>query len=261
MPITTWQMHGNWSPTAPRKYGFSNKDAAILTQHAEKIHRKWSNTKNDFDFYFIRSPQAYKKIEVGEVTPEWVKTELGLDITPNPNSITIIFTNNTGTEKIPMTAWTIAHRLGHAIRRSANWEIFRGSVFKDFGTILRDVYGVQRPWTYNGYFVDQEAANNFRELFYAVGTMKSTRDRNLVSVYEFLYELLAQYILTGKIRFNPLPKQIGTPRYFGKGGFLRSRLDDEELQNHSDWIQSNADNYVYLLDSILNSLDGKIFVM
>jgi hypothetical protein len=218
MPITGWQMHGNWAADAPRKYGFTSQDASILGQYAEKIHKKWSNSRNNFDFYFVRSPKAYRQVEIGEVTPEWVFKNIGIEVQPNPNSISVIFTNNTGTEKIPMTAWALAHRLGHAIRRTPDWEHFRKEVFHDFAVILRDVYQAHNTWSPYG-----EDEKLFRDLFHAVGTMKSTRDRNLVSAYEFLYEMLAQYILTGKIRFSPLPRAIGTRRAFGRGGYKYSR--------------------------------------
>jgi hypothetical protein len=260
MPIATWQTHGDFSPAAKKKYGFSHKDAALLTQHTDKIHKKWSNSQNNFDFYFVRSPLAYKQVEVGEVTPQWVKEKIGIDVQPNPQSITVIFTNNVGTEKIPMTAWALAHRLGHAIRRNSTWKEFERQVIDDANRILRNVYGIERSYGYHS-LPDRDASAKLRDLFHAIGTMKSARDQNLVTHYEFLYEMLAQYILTGKIKFNPLPTRLGRPLVFGKGGFRYSKLSEEERQEYSDWMQSNTDNYVYYLDAVLDGLVGKIFVM
>ena len=106
-------------------------DAGILGNHkaVEKIHKKWSNTKQNFDFYFIRDQKAFKFVQQGEVDQDWVKKNLGEDIPPNPNAITIIFTNNTGVEKIPMTAWMIAHRMGHVF--SQNNSLFYNEIMRD----------------------------------------------------------------------------------------------------------------------------------
>ena len=132
MPITQFQLKGSWDPEAKRKYGYSPQDIGILTNQkaVQKIHKSWSNSKNDFEFYFLRSFKASKHIEVGQVTPEWVKENLEVEIEPNPENITVIFTQNTGTEKIHMTAWALAHRLGHAIRKVKEFEIYFTKIFR-----------------------------------------------------------------------------------------------------------------------------------
>ncbi len=254
MPITRFQLMGQWEPNS-KKYGYDKKDIGILTspRGVEKIHKLWSNTKFNFDFYFLRSSLGYKYIELGEVTIDWVKKNLGVDIIPNPNNITVIFTNNRGTEKIPMTAWAIAHRLGHAIRRLDSYEYFSREILYDFRTILDSVYNLKIK---NILFASGEEEIKLRSLAYALGTMKSIRDKNLVNFYEFIHELVAQYIITSKIKFNPLPNKLT----FGKRTIAYND-DSQEVFRWNDYVEQSAEKYESILDSLFNGLKNKIFVM
>ena len=44
---------------------------------------------------------------------------------------------------------------------------------------------------------------------HTIGTMKSARDNNLRNAHEFLHEMLAQYLTTGHITFQPITSMIG----------------------------------------------------
>lgn len=256
MPINKFQLLGQWGPDAKRAYGYNKQDTGILQnpQAVQKIHRLWNNTKEKFDLYFIRSNKARKQVEVGEVTPEWVKNNLDVDIQPNDDAITIIFTQNTGAEKIPMTAWTIAHRLGHAIRRDDIFsQYFYKEVIDDFRQILKDVYGKQKTYMQND---DDE----LYALANAVGTMKSIRQNNLRNFYEFIYELVAQYIITGHVKFNQLPQSLILKRRMAWGRPNNVTTSAKSPPNDVN-MDHYAEKYEHYLDSIFNGLVGKIFVM
>lgn len=280
MPISQFALKGGWEPdpNKPTKklpaHGYSKQDIGILKSPSgvEKIKRKWSNTKQNFNLIFLRSAQAKKHLEVGKVTPEWVKENLGIDVQPDENAITIIFTQNLGTQKVPMTAWMIAHRLGHAIKREDIFEVyFANQVMRDFREILRGVYGIypRKQQTYGGYgYGFAPAGDDMKELLAlanAVGTMKSAENRKLFSFYEFIYELVAQYITTGKITFKPLPQSFilekrvawGRPNH-------RTAHSREDEDSHAGWneaLQNYAEQYTYNLDNVFDSLIGGIFVM
>ena len=278
MPITNFQTLGKWGPD-DRPRGYNKQDIGILTnpKAVEKVHRQWSNSKENFDLYFIRQPNAAKFIETGEVTPEWVKEKLSLDIHPVGDHITVIFTNNKGAEKIPMTAWTMAHRLGHALTRTNGLgnnktmynKEFVTEVEKDFKNIVRQMFPkqIQQPsgWTpYNDQKPNPYTVQPLH-IAYIVGSMKSARERNLRNFFEFSHELTAQYLITGKVKFNPLTKSVllrnrmawGNPapqtRYSG--------ASDEELEELNEELQNMAEKYEYTLDGIFQSLLGKMFVM
>lgn len=269
MPISKFQLLGQWGPEAKRKYGYGAQDTGILEnpKAVEKIHRHWQNSKHNFDFYFLRSYSGMKHVEVGAVESEWVKNNLGINIEPKEDSITVIFTNNTGTEKIAMTAWALAHRLGHAIKRDSVFEkYFSKEIERDFFEILKYVYEINPSSYDNNYthagLVDTDKA--MKSLFSSIGKMKSARENKLVSRYEFVYELVAQYIITGKITFNDLPKSLILTRQmaWGKPNYRTKNYTDETTYiEYNEMLHNNALKYEHYLDTVFNGLEGKIFVM
>ena len=269
MPISKFQLTGQWGPEAKRNYGYNRVDQEILqnTKAVDKIHKHWSNSKYNFDLYFLRSYAGMKHVEVGEVKPSWVLNNLGISIEPKEDAITVIFTNNTGAEKIFITAWTLAHRLGHAIRRDHVFEnYFRKEINKDFEEILKYAYGLDinnRDFYYqNDYFSKYE--KYMKAIFLAVGKMKSVRENILRNSNEFIYELVAQYIITGKITFNDLPKSLILSRQFvyGRPNHRTKNYTDEIAFNeYNEMLHNNALKYENYLDTVFNGLEGKIFVM
>jgi hypothetical protein len=265
MPISRFELQGQWGPNAKRAYGFNKQDTGILEnpRAVEKIHRAWSNSKNNFNFYFIRSAKAFKHIEVGEVSHEWVKENLGVDIEPVDDTITIIFTNNRGAEKIAMTAWAIAHRLGHAIRRDDIFSRYlTQEIQRDFRELLGEIYGIEKRPSYNNFRGDEK---ELRALAQTVGTMRSARQGNLRNFFEFTYELVAQWLLTGRIKFNPLPRTLLLQRRMAWGNpahrTTTSRLDDTSFAEWNEMLQGYAEKYEHYLDSVFTGLEGRMFVM
>ena len=143
---------GDWGADSPRRE-WDKKSIAILNSERgiQKIKNMWSKAPVDFDMYFVRQAGAMKHVETGEVDSEWVKENLNMDIKPDPNAITVLFTQNVGNEKVPMTGWIIGHRFAHAIqastrysRNSASGELYsslRNEIYRDFKGILQQAYG------------------------------------------------------------------------------------------------------------------------
>ena len=81
-----------------------------------------------------------------------------------------------------------------------------------------------------------------------IGTMKSARDNKLNNWYEFAYELLAQYMLTGKIKFNPLPESIikgygafGRKEYsYSKNEEAREDYNTYQLETMAEYAKQSA---------------------
>lgn len=271
MPITGFRLSGQWGPDAKRKYGYSKQDTGILEnpKAVEKIHKSWSNSKNDFELWFLRSAMARRHVEVGEVEEDWVRENLGEDIKAKDDAITVIFTNNTGAEKIPMTAWAMAHRLGHAIRLDSTFEHhMRREIDRDFSEILKYVYGVDRrqgpAWDGTSRADYNQTERHRKALFSAVGKMKSARENNLRNSDEFVHELVAQYIVAGKIEFNDLPDPLVVDRRmaWGRPNNTTRRVSDRAAYvEYNETLHSNAAKYEYNLDSIFSGLEGRIFVM
>jgi hypothetical protein len=277
MPITGMNFvpPQNWPELSGGKkrpgYGYNKKDLGILTSEPgrAKIINKWSNTKQNFVFYFVRSPQAKEYQEVGERSADWVKDRLGVDIQPGPEDITVLFTQNIGAEKIPMTAWMLAHRLGHAIKRTRGWSEFSGQLQEQLAGIMQDVYNTKIRRTQvpswdsseptRHLINDPDSHRSMKHLANNIGTMASARNQKLFNYYEFEYELFAQYLLTGKVTFNSL-KETLVKGAFGRPG-IYSGLSQQDLADHSENLNGIATGCEYYLDWALNELEGKIFVM
>ncbi len=108
-------------------------------------------------------------------------TLFGHKFTPKDNTITVVMTGNVSvaSNKIPMTPWTLAHKIGHSFEDS----------FQN---------------------IDTDTANIVRLLQNSIETkltqhnlsMRSARTGNIESG-EMLSELIAQYLITGKATILP----------------------------------------------------------
>lgn len=265
-PIGDFELLGNWAPDAKRAYGYSKQDIGILTnpKAVEKIRNIWFKNEQEFNFYFVRSKNAYRKVEVGEVDPSYLKDVLKIEIPLKPDSISVVFTQNTGTEKIPMSAWGIAHRFSHAIRRQHIYEqYFRKEVMRDLSEILRNVYGHDASYDYGS--LSQKSSKIFQQFAYAIGTMRSARQQNLINFNEFFHELMAQYLITGHIKFNPLPKsfQIDSKKAWGRENATRlyTKTTPTDVSEWNEILQNYTEKYENAISDILQSLLNKVFVM
>ena len=271
MAIRQFKTVGDWG----RRSSFGDVDRKILTspRGVEKIKRQWEKTPFDFDMYLVNDPRVNKSQfrEVGLVDMSFVRDNMKLtaDEIPDPdgNTITIIYTSNTGAERYMSSGWILAHRLGHALARgrgfpAEKWQEFIKDLRKRIADILKEVYGID---VYSKTYDFQGNAGRDKILKYVaqqLGTMKSARDNKMRNWYEFAYELLAQYLLTGKITFNPLPQSIIT----GIAGWGRKQTRysrDEEAREaiNAEELESIALEIEGDLETILGASIGSVFVM
>lgn len=272
MPIASFNLRGNWDRDAKNKYGYDSKDAGILGNEkaVEKIKKLWSNSKEDFDLYFVRQKGAWKHLAQGEVSPEWVKENLGFDVEIRPEAISIIYTNNIASDKTPMTAWTIAHRFGHAMFRNS---LFSGTmewIRKEFTHLVNDYYNQNIHTSKYSYSREDDIkkSNILKGLVNSLGTMKSARDGQVRNFEEFIHEIIAQYLITGKIKFNPLPRFLITKKRFAWGnpnhqGIFSPKHQQDEIEQ--EYFQDRVENIAHQIerafDSLFKALKGKVFVM
>jgi len=271
MAIRQFKTVGDWG----RRSSFGDVDRKILTspRGVEKIKRQWEKTPFDFDMYLVNDPRVNKSEfrEVGLVDMSFVRDKMKLtaDEIPDPdgNTITIIYTSNTGAERYMSSGWILAHRLGHALARgrgfpAEKWQEFIKDLRKRIADILKEVYGID---VYSKTYDFQGNAGRDKILKYVaqqLGTMKSARDNKMRNWYEFAYELLAQYLLTGKIKFNALPRSIITG--IGGWGHKQTRYSkDEEAREaiNTSELESIVLEIEGDLENILGASIGSVFVM
>ena len=223
-----------------KSHSFSDKrDRDLITNpvNIKKLKNFFSKTDGNFNFWFINKKGARKFAELGEVKPEFIEKEFNIKVNElsdyDDEDINVFFVGNTAAEKVPMTSWTIAHRLGHAIRKSDAFNYFTDHVDEQFDRLVSEYYGVRKNSKFDNNFEKYKA-----KFFNKIGTMRSARENKIKRYFEFYFELFAQYLNSGEITFN----NIGNEEI------------DEDLSTLSNDIS-------ILSDDVLNSLYGKTFVM
>ena len=231
----------------------------------KKVTDLLKNSQVNFDLYFVNKPGLRKFSERGNVTYDFIVNKDGLGLSPdeikiNDENITVFFVSNTAADKVPMTPWTIVHRIGHALNRVDSFQEYTKWLDKEFDELLA-IYGKQKvSRTYDNDYKKirtHELAKG--RLFNAIGTMRSAREGRIhLRPYEFYYELFVQYLKDGKITFKPLTKNIlvGFGPY-GKKSIARTQ-NLEEAQAKLDMI---ARTIPYYLNDVLYANVGEIFVM
>lgn len=268
-PIDNLSLVGDWD----RNSSFRNSDDRGILKSPkgiEKIKRLWQNTSNDFNMYMVNSPEANKFTEVGVVSKEWLeknmpKTYSFLQL--RDDQINVIFTNNKASQRHPMTAWIIAHRLGHAFWTYSGVEGGNNRQYIEtreqmlfYIGQLANQYAIQnterRYQGANRVMADTEHEKIFLGLYNEIGTMKSARDRNIRNEVEFLHELFAQYIITGSVKFNPLPDSIKVGR-----STLRFRGQEMDRIYYDGILEDLANTLNDYFQAALDASVGSIYVM
>lgn len=277
MAIQQFKTVGDWS----RRSSFrSDVDRALLTspRAIEKIKRQWEKTPYDFDIYLVNDPRVNKSDyrEVGMVSMDFVRDKLKLTPEEIPDNdqdkITVIYVGNSGAERFMASGWILAHRLGHALVRGDNsvshlWREYTDGLRSKVRDLLFNVYGIKmNPGRYGEYGGDwkdiQKQDLMLRYVAQQLGTMKSAREGKVRNWFEFGYELLAQYMLTGRVKFNKLPDSIVAGLLgYGRKDYRHARNRDELTRYNETGLVAFEKQIENELNGILGAAVGSVFVM
>lgn len=266
-PLGTYTTIGGFEKGASYK---DPRDRAALSHPVtiQKVKDMLKNTSVDFDFYFVNKPGLRKFSEKGKVPYDFIVKPYpeGLGIDPNQieinnNNITVFFVGNTAADKIPMTAWTIIHRVGHVMNRTPQFQDYTKWLDNEFNELLK-IYGKSKEsgkYGNNDYKKSRTFDLAKGRLFNHIGTMRSAREGKLSRrYYEFYYELFVQYLKDGKITFNPLTKNLLVG--FGPYG-SKTIATTQNLAEAQEKLDSIANTIPYLIEDVLGASVGDIFVM
>jgi hypothetical protein len=238
-----------------------------------KTAKFFEKTPYDFRLFFSNIPGTGKYAETGAVTDEQLQQMFGDQAQPiidgSEDAITVVFVGNSGDSKVMMTPWIMAHRFGHAIqagaRRNQGWSAWSEAekhFFNAVNGMLEEYYGKisQRGTSTSMRF---GLTPEYNALFNAIGTQRSSRGGEIKRPYEFLYELFAQYLGTGRVELNQLPINLGYGRQaWGKPSkYLNLKPEYRNDSDRSEATEMLANDMRYMFDDVLSSSEGKIFVM
>ncbi len=276
-PIEDLTHVGDWEKSSSFRHA---QDRKLLTnpKALRKITAQWEKTPVNFNVYLVNNKDGTKHGEVGEVSKKWMEENLPTTapyIEIKPDAVNLLFMNNTGDERVPMTGWIMAHRFGHVVarhnfgqgtkprgnsmgmeRQFADFEDAREALNRTMMSILNDGYGYKLRQTNGGWFGPE---GNVLVAFYEqIGTMRSARTGAIRNEFEFTLELLAQYMLTGRMKFNPIPKT------FSKGRSVHASFKgpEDDMDYYNGMLDDLADGTLnYMFDNLLQACVGKILVM
>lgn len=258
MPIQELELVGKWNKSAP-KYGFDNKDIGILTSQKAnaKIRRAFEKCDHNFNFYFARVKHGKSLLMHGEMSDENVRQNFDLpNYESDQDAINIVFTQNLALDRVPMTAWTIAHRIGHLFYKVRTLEYMTKAFDINFNKITTN-YSVE-----TSYF----GTRDYQKCGFAntIGTMRSARMNKITRSGEFTCECIAQSIITGKVKFKPLGRSVIVRRRFAWGNPCHEYVhlkQDCDLEYVNNLIENLAEITHSDVDMCLHGLYGTTLVM
>lgn len=270
MPITRFQTVGDLSKPGQ----FDKTDRAILQSEkaVEKIHRQFGKTGIDFNFYLFHKVPSELKQYQGRgkqisfddlwAIPSLDKETIQQIINESSDAITIFYLGNTAADKHMFNGWVIAHRFGHALSSIWSWKTFEKYIEELFlDTILNQVFRQGKFDRISILLIDNPRnVNLVKRIMSAMGTMKSARESNLRTPYEFLYELFAQYLITGKVKLNPIPKGLLSHYTWGNPHYHTAQ-DIEALEFLNSLLPQKENDIESLLDDVLGEAIGSVFVI
>lgn len=228
-----------------------------------KMQTKWRFPEEQkTNVIFVNHADGNRHTEVGEVSLDWLEKNMPrvfpeLEAALDDDALNVIYTNNKGTERVPMTGWILAHRLGHAFfrrsyARSTGPGYYYDEAHKVFYTSFTKIgrtYGIHsqhhQMLPFNGPMIG---------LMQNVGTMKSAREKNLRNPFELLHECFAQYIFLGEVKFNEAPRSF---RY----GNRYYSCSEEDVEYNTRELESCAFQLTEYFLTSMQYADGRIYVM
>lgn len=252
---------------------FTGADKKLVPHHKniEKATQFFEQTPFDFRLFFSNIPGTGRYSEHGEMDPEALKIIFGKDaeeiINGSSDAINVVYVGNKGDRKVMLTPWMMAHRFGHAIQAGARgkkewsaWKEAEKHFFTTVNGLLNDYYSkIGR----SGGDLKYELTPEYNALFNAIGTQRSSRSGEIRRPYEFLYELFAQYLGTGKVTLNPFPTNLtyGRKAWGNPTRFMNIKPEYRDETERKYAAEVLAHDMEIMFNDVLSNSVGKIYVM
>lgn len=273
---------------------YDKKSFLLLTDpnFEQSLRKAFSKSDVDINFYFVNKKALsdfdadISSAEHGELNPKnptdvELLNLLGVnyDEIVDEDAITVIYNGNFGDALVPLTPWTIAHRLSHAIYASRRTSYSVDASYKGIedtvGWLLEELIDIYRLSSR----VDSKRARRWPDLFQkgyeiiaiilsSIFTFKSARDKKLIRPAEALHELIAQYLITGDVRLvDTLPpiniRQADEYEYeygYSDDDYTYNPHFNPDSEIRDDWesLKMSTENAIvhYINDVLYNAVGG-----
>jgi hypothetical protein len=278
MALSTYKTMGDF--TKPGPFQGTDKKLVPHPKNIEKATQFFEKTPYDFRLFFSNISGTGKYSEYGPMRADDIRKVFGPEadaiLQDSGDVITVVFVGNKGDRKVMLTPWMMAHRFGHAIqagvRKNRGWSAW-GEAEKHFFTTINSTLGEyygKVPKGLNAFMREPTADQNnrglrpeYNALFNAIGTQRSSRSSEIRRPYEFLYELFAQYLGTGKVTLNPLPTNLtyGRKAWGNPTNFMNIKPEFRGESDRANASEMLAGDMQMMFDDVLSSSVGQIFVM
>lgn len=274
MALAKYQTFGDFNK--PGSFTGVDKKLVPHPKNIQKATTFFEQTPYDFRLFFANISGLGKYRETGPVR-HWTlrqmfnKEQADEIINGSEDAITVIYVSNVGDRKVMMTPWIMAHRFGHAIQAGSSldstwnaWAEVERHFFSQINQILAEYYGLRRATDlYSDRSINWNVSREYSALFNAIGTQRSSRERQINRPYEFMYEMFAQYLKTGTVTLNPLPDRIPYGKMvFGRPSQYLTLKPEVRNDPNTKYITDTLGNDMAILFSdVLSSAVGKIYVM
>lgn len=208
----TWDKGSSFSPT-DKKLLQSEKGRA-------KIIRAFRRTPHTFEVFFFNNWNLVGDSETDNelVDDRAVDHGAGVHdtfegISGKPGVIRVVQISNLSPleNKMPMTGWTLAHKIGHALQddvASLNWQGDLAERIKSINRLIINIVSEDTGYTSTSQYY-RNAAFNYPSLLASRLTMKSAG--NVTSDFEAFAEIIAQYLISGRVKMRLTKPQLSKP--------------------------------------------------
>lgn len=205
-----------------------DKKALQSEKWRAKLVHAFRNTPEPINVYAFNSKylQVFVDGEANSTTPQYL---LSMETWAGPydpadfqetfgflppdyeSSLNFLFVQNEGDERLPLTPWMVAHRMIHALlneqqdvrRGRRDYHMTMDRAFRHASqmmTAIRDAYGktVSVKVGQISYFDPKHDP----DIFAAISTLNSAKNRSIVRSGEFIIELFTQFFLTGDFKID-----------------------------------------------------------
>lgn len=275
MPISNFSKLGSEDSWKTRKtYDKKTFEDLKNKSFETKVRRAFRKTVDDISFYFINDKHLLDDnigvdfSETGKVDANskfWDYSKIKYEDIQNDNEISIVFIGNYGDQLVSMTPWILAHRIGHVFNASARHDRAFEIIFKELEeqlvlalNIVFEDYGIKRTLKR---VTDFESEKYTIAVMEKIGKFKSAKNKKIARPYEFIYELFAQYLITGEVEFESPPyspiviKHNEVNDWYGEIERYKYKYsEDSDLDGWARGIQ-------YYFDSLTSNAIGEVFIM